>query len=104
MNTTIPLRRRFLQVRAAETELRQNPQDWFHINYTDPNTGFHAGCHQDEDHPDRGRAHFQYSVADDEDRWRITFEHETPSLIFREIIEELFQDVRLTYQYANEKP
>lgn len=24
---------------------RQNPHDWFRIDYTDPNTGFHAGWH-----------------------------------------------------------
>jgi hypothetical protein len=24
---------------------RQDPDDWFRINYTDPNTGFHAGWH-----------------------------------------------------------
>lgn len=37
---------------------RQTPADWFRVNYSDPNTGFHAGWHQDEDHPDLGRAHF----------------------------------------------
>ncbi|MFC6771278.1 hypothetical protein ACFQDD_07080, partial [Halorubrum pallidum] len=63
-----------------------------------------AGWHQDEDHPDLGRAHFQYSVADTEDRWEITFEHETPSLVLWEIVEELLEDVRPTYQYANEEP
>ena len=49
---------------------RQNPHDWFRVNYTDPNTGFHAGWHQDEDHPDLGQAHFQYTAADEEDRRR----------------------------------
>jgi len=48
---------------------RQNPHDWFRINYIDPNTGFHAGRHQDEDHSDLGQAHFQYSAANTEDRW-----------------------------------
>lgn len=28
----------------------------------------HAGLHQDEDHPNLGRALFYYSVADEEDR------------------------------------
>jgi len=83
---------------------RQNPRDWFRINYTDPNTGFHAGWHQDEDHPDLGRAHFQYSAGDEEDRWGITFKHQTPSLILWEIVEELLEEIRPTYQYANEEP
>lgn len=40
--------------------------------------------------PDRDldRAHFQYSIGE-EDRWSVTFEHETPSLILWEIIEIL---------------
>ena len=83
---------------------RQDPHDWFRINYTDPNTGFHAGWHQDEDHPDLGRTHFQYAADDEEDRWGITFDHETPSLILWEIIEALLEDVRPTYQYGNEDP
>ena len=81
---------------------RQDPHDWFRINYTDPNTGFHAGWHQDEDHPDLGRTHFQYSVDDEEGRWGITFEHETPSLILWEIVEDLLEEVRLNYQSGNE--
>ena len=82
---------------------RQDPDDWFRVNYTDPNTGFHAGWHQDEDHPDLGQAHFQYSTDYTEDRWGSTFKHETPSLILWEIVEELLEDVRPTYQYANDE-
>ena len=36
------------------TRYRQTRDDWFRVNYSDPNTGFHAGWHQDEDHPDFG--------------------------------------------------
>jgi hypothetical protein len=68
------------------------------VNYSDPNTGFHAGWHQDEDHPDHGRARFQYSTNDESDRWGIIFDHETPSLILWEIVEELLEDVLPTYQ------
>ena len=82
---------------------RQAPHDWFRINCTDPDTGFHAGWHQDEGLPDLGRTHFQYSAATAEDRWGITFEHETPSLILWEIVETLLADVRPTYQYAHEE-
>ncbi|WP_075935915.1 hypothetical protein [Halosegnis longus] len=78
---------------------RQDPTDWIRINYTDPNTGFHAGWHQDGDHPELGEAHFQYSTTETEDRWGITFEHETPSLMLWEIAETLLADVRPTYQY-----
>lgn len=60
---------------------RGAPHDWFHVDYSDPNTGFHAGWHQDEDHPDLGRAHFQCSMGDDVERRGATFEHETPSLV-----------------------
>ncbi|ELZ45510.1 hypothetical protein C463_06307 [Halorubrum californiense DSM 19288] len=77
---------------------RQDPDDWFRINYTDPNTDFYAGWHQDEDHSDLGQAHFQYATDDTEDRWGITFEYETPSLILWEIVEELLEDIRPTYQ------
>lgn len=80
------------------TWYRQTPDDWFRVDYEDPNTGFHAGGHQDEDHPDLGRAHFQYSTGEEEDRWGTTFEHETPSLVLREIIEELLENVLPTYQ------
>lgn len=77
---------------------RQEPRDWFRVNYTDPNTDFHAGWHQDEDHPDLGPAHFQYSAGDEEGRRKRTFEHETPSLVLWEILEELLEDVLPTYQ------
>lgn len=77
---------------------RQTPHDWFRVNYTDPNTGFHAGWHQDEDHPELGRAHFQYASGDQADRWGISFEHETPSLILWEIMEELLEEVLPKYQ------
>lgn len=76
---------------------RQTPHDWFRVDYTDPNTGFHAGWHQDEDHPELGRAHFQYSTPDDGDRWGVTFVHYTPSLVLWEIVEGLLEDVLPTY-------
>jgi hypothetical protein len=72
---------------------RQTPHDWFRVNYSDPNTGFHAGWHQDEDHPNLGQAHFQYSMDEESDRWAATFQHETPSLILWEIVEELLETV-----------
>lgn len=81
---------------------RQDPHDWFRVDYTDPNTGFHAGWHQDEDHPDLGRAHFQYTQSGETTRWARTFDHETPSMILWEIIEELLTDVRPTYEYSSE--
>lgn len=80
------------------TWYRQTPDDWFRVDYTDPNTGFHAGWHQDEDHPSLGRAHFQYSSDDEGDRWGISFDHETPSLVLWEIVEELLEVVLPNYQ------
>ena len=72
---------------------RGSPDDWFRIDYSDPNTGFHAGWHQDEDHPELGTAHFQYTTAETADRRGIAFEHETPSLILWEIIETLLIEI-----------
>lgn len=76
---------------------RQNPDDWFRVDYSDPNTGFHVGWHQDEDHPNLGRTHFQYTTPETEDRWGISFKHETPSLILWEIIDDLLENVLPTY-------
>ena len=84
------------------TWYRQEPHDWFRVNYTDPNTGFHAGWHQDEDHPNLGRTHFQYTTGDETSRQSTSFEHDTPSLILWELIEDLLTNVRPNHQYANE--
>ena len=77
---------------------RQTPHDWFRVNYSDPNTDFHAGWHQDEDHSDLGQTHFQYSNTETTERRSVTFQHETPSLILWEIIEELLEEVLPKYQ------
>lgn len=79
---------------------RQEPRDWFRVDYTDPNTELHAGWHQDESHPDLGPTHFQYTTPTVSDRRGITFEHETPSLILWEIIECLLTDVHPTHHPA----
>ncbi|GAA5049489.1 hypothetical protein ACFFQF_24380 [Haladaptatus pallidirubidus] len=76
---------------------RQTPHDWFRINYSDPNTGFHAGWHQDGDHEDLGRAHFQYSIDEETTHQPVTFQHETPSLILWGIIENLLEEILPTY-------
>lgn len=76
---------------------RQTPDDWFRVDYHDPNTGFHAGWHQDEDHPALGTAHFQYATDEESDRSAVTFSHQTPSLILWEIIETLLEDVLPRY-------
>ena len=79
------------------TWYRGTPTDWFRVDYHDPNTDFHAGWHQDGDHPGLGDAHFQYSSGDDQDRWAITFAYDTPSRILWEIIEELLTEVLPNY-------
>ena len=68
------------------------------MNYLDPNTNFHAGWHQDEDHPSLGPAHVQYSTDDEQNRWGVTFATETPSLILWEIMENLLREILPTYQ------
>lgn len=80
------------------TWYRQTPHDWFRVNYSDPNTGFHAGWHQDEGHPELGHAHVQYSNTETTTRQAMTFQHETPSLILWEIIEELLEEILPTHQ------
>lgn len=79
------------------TWYRRDPNDWFRVDYADPNTGFHVGWHQDDDHPEYGAAHVQVSTADVEDRWPVTFDHETPSLILWEIVDALLADVLPEY-------
>ncbi len=72
---------------------RGSPDDWFRVDYSEPNTGHHVGWHQDEDHPQLGTAHLQ-ETQDGETRHRKkTFEHETPSLVLWEIVEELYDVV-----------
>jgi hypothetical protein len=53
-----------------------------------------------EDHPELGHAHLQYSTGDEEGCWSVSFEHETPSLILWEIVDELLDHIRPNYQYA----
>lgn len=76
---------------------RGTPHDWFRVDYTDPNTGFHAGWHQDEDHADLGRTHFQYTRDGETHRREFPVEHETPSLVLWEIVEHLFGEVLTTH-------
>lgn len=76
---------------------RQTPHDWFRVDYADPNTGFHAGWHQDEAHPDLGIAHVQYTSNGETTRRAATFKHETPSLRLWEIIERLLTDIHPTH-------
>ncbi|GAB3020227.1 hypothetical protein [Natronobiforma cellulositropha] len=75
------------------TWYRATPHDWFRVNYSDPNTDLHAGWHQDEDHTDLGPTHAQCTVDGHTDRWAVTFEHETPSLVLWEILEALLETV-----------
>jgi hypothetical protein len=57
------------------------PHDEFRIDYSDPNSGFHCGRHQDEDHGDLGAAHFQYQTDSMETPHyeRTVFEAESPA-------------------------
>lgn len=79
------------------TWYRQTPHDWFRVDYHDPNTEFHAGWHQDEDHPNLGPVHFQYATPDDQDKWGVSFGKNTPSLILWEIMEELLEGILPRY-------
>lgn len=88
----------------AEPELtiawyRAEPTDWFRVDYADPTDDFYAGWRQDEDHPDLGPAHFQYTTEQTSERWGVTFVHETPSLVLWEIVDSLLTIVRPSYQF-----
>ncbi|WP_254863700.1 hypothetical protein [Halovivax gelatinilyticus] len=73
--------------------VRSTPHDWFRVDYVDPNTNFHAGWYQDEDHPELGPTHFQCTRETGTERRAVRFEHETPSLILWEIVEALLENV-----------
>ena len=71
------------------------PHDEFRIDYSDPNTGFHCGWHQDEDHSDLGTAHFQYQTASMETPHRegVAFDAKSPPRLLWECCEGLFEEV-----------
>lgn len=76
---------------------RQTPDDWFRVDYADPNTRLHVGWHQDETHPDLGRAHLQYTVDGETTHRSVMFESEIPSLVLWEIIESLLTEIHPTH-------
>lgn len=71
------------------------PHDEFRIDYADPNTGFHCGWHQDEDHDNLGAAHFQYRTAamESPEYDGVVFESASPPKLLWECCEALFGDV-----------
>lgn len=75
---------------------RGSPRDRFRVDYTDSNTDFHAGWHRDEDHPELRPTHLQLTT-DETVRRSVTFDHETPSLILWEIVEQLLEEVVPTH-------
>lgn len=75
------------------------PHDEFRIDYADPNTAFHCGWHQDEDHEDLGAAHFQYQTASMEtpEYEGVVFEAASPPKLLWECCDALFEDVLPSY-------
>jgi len=75
------------------------PHDEFRIDYADPNTGFHCGWHQDDDHAALGSAHFQYRTATMETPQyaTATFEAASPPKLLWECCTDLFQRVLPRY-------
>lgn len=66
----------------------------YRIHYADPNTGLSCGWHRDDDHPDLGPVHFQYSLADSEGTHHKPAEIEAnvPSEILWETLDTLFSE------------
>ena len=77
---------------------RQSPDDWFRVDYSDPNVGLHVGWHQDEDHPKLGPVHCQVTTKQDTDYCEAAFDSETPSLLLWEMLDRLL-DRHLPRQY-----
>lgn len=74
--------------------IRGSRRDWFRVDYADPNTGLHAGWHQDEDHSDLGPCHRQVTTLDGAtEREVFRFEFEMPSRRLWEIAEDLLENV-----------
>lgn len=80
-----------IEVRWSTT----HPRDQFHVDYADPNTGFHCGWHRDGDHPELGTTHFQYRLpgAETTTHEPASFDADTPTRILWTCLERLFEDV-----------
>jgi len=75
------------------------PHDEFRIDYADPNSGFHCGWHEDDDHDDIGAAHFQYQTASMETPTSeaVVFEASSPPKLLWECCDDLFNNVIPSY-------
>lgn len=78
---------------------RDPTQDEFRIDYADPNVEFHCGWHRDDDHPEYGDTHFQYThLGLKEPIYEAAlFDATSPPRILWEALEQLFDDVIPSY-------
>lgn len=67
--------------------------EYYRIHYADPNTGFNCGWHRDDDHPELGAVHFQYTHPEDEEtaHSRAAFEKSVPTEILWTALRRLFE-------------
>lgn len=69
-------------------------EQYYRIHYADPNTGFNCGWHRDDDHPDLGPVHFQYTQPETEgsSHEQAYFSKTIPSEILWTAVERLFEE------------
>ena len=69
-------------------------EPYYRIHYGDPNSGFDCGWHRDDDHPDLGPVHFQYThpVTGDRDYERARFEKTIPTAVLWATLDRLFEE------------
>ena len=73
--------------------------EYYRIHYADPNTGFNCGWHRDDDHPELGPVHFQYTPPEREETeyMRAEFEKSVPTEILWTALRRLFETKLPTY-------
>jgi hypothetical protein len=79
---------------TLDVEWRFADQDeQYRIHYADPNLGFDCGWHRDDDHPELGPVHFQYSPPGDcePEHERATISKEAPTEVLWLVLERLFE-------------
>ena len=66
--------------------------EYYRIHYADPNTGFNCGWHRDDDHPELGAVHFQYTTpkSGEPEHVRAEFKKSVPTEILWTALRRLF--------------
>lgn len=70
-----------------------NGIEYYRIHDADPNTGFNCGWHRDDDHPELGTVHFQYTLpkSGEPEHRRAAFEKSVPTEVLWTALWRLFE-------------